>query len=272
VRYAAASQLAAAPLVAGFSAVAGKGAAATVAGQPVLIGNRRLLADENIVLPAGLAEQADVLLAEAKTVLYVAVAGQAAGLLGVADTVRATSAAAIEQLQRLGLEVVMMTGDNAQTAARVASQVGITRYFAEVLPQDKAQQVKQLQAEGRTVAMVGDGINDAPALALADIGLAMGSGTDVALEAASISLMRADLDSVVTAIDLSRQTMRTIRQNLFFAFIYNLLGIPIAAGALYPIWGLRLSPMLAAGAMALSSVSVLTNSLRLRSFKAQRGA
>jgi Cu+-exporting ATPase len=272
VRYAAASQLAAAPLVANFSAAAGKGAAATVAGQPVLIGNRRLLADENIVLPAGLAKQADVLLAEAKTVLYVAVAGQATGLLGVADTVRATSAAAIEQLQRLGLEVVMMTGDNAQTAASVANQVGITRYFAEVLPQDKAQQVKQLQAEGRTVAMVGDGINDAPALALADIGLAMGSGTDVALEAASISLMRADLGSVVTAIDLSRQTMRTIRQNLFFAFIYNLLGIPIAAGALYPIWGLRLSPMLAAGAMALSSVSVLTNSLRLRSFKAQRGA
>jgi Cu+-exporting ATPase len=265
VRYAEASQPAQPPTQAvGFRAVEGKGAVATVAGQTVLIGNRRLLADENITLSPGLASQAEQLLAEAKTVLYVAIAGQPAGLLGLADTVRDTSAAAIRQLQQLGLEVVMMTGDNAQTAAKVAAQVGITRYFAEVLPQDKAQQVKLLQAEGRSVAMVGDGINDAPALAQADIGLAMGSGTDVAMEAAGITLMRSDLRSVVTAIDLSRQTIRTIRQNLFFAFIYNLLGIPIAAGLLYPIWGIRLSPMLAAGAMALSSVSVLTNSLRLR--------
>ena len=265
VRYAEASQPAHTPAQAvGFRAIEGKGAVATVSGQAVHIGNRRLLADDNITLSPELASQAEQLLTEAKTVLYVAVAGQAAGLLGVADTVRDTSAAAIRQLQQLGLEVVMMTGDNAQTAAKVAAQVGITRYFAEVLPQDKAQQVKLLQAEGRTVAMVGDGINDAPALAQADIGLAMGSGTDVAMEAAGITLMRSDLRSVVTAIDLSRQTIRTIKQNLFFAFVYNLLGIPIAAGLLYPIWGIRLSPMLAAGAMALSSVSVLTNSLRLR--------
>jgi Cu+-exporting ATPase len=265
VRYAEASRPAEIPaLAADFQAIEGKGAAATVAGQAVLIGNRGLLTDANISLPPRLASQAGELLFEAKTVLYVAVAGQAAGLLGVADTVRETSAAAIRQLQQLGLQVVMMTGDNAQTAAKVAEQVGITRYFSEVLPQDKAQHVKLLQAEGRTVAMVGDGINDAPALAQADIGLAMASGTDVAMEAASITLMRSDLHSVVTAIELSRQTIRTIRQNLFFAFIYNLLGIPIAAGLLYPIWGLRLSPMLAAGAMALSSVSVLTNSLRLR--------
>jgi Cu+-exporting ATPase len=265
VRYAEASQPGKIPaLAAAFRAVAGKGAVAIVAGQTVHIGNLRLLADENIILAPELASQANALLAQAKTVLYVAINGQPAGLLGVADTVRDTSLAAIQQLQQLGLQVVMMTGDNAQTAAKVAAQVGITRYFAEVLPQDKAQQVKLLQAEGRTVAMVGDGINDAPALAQADIGLAMGSGTDVAMEAASITLMRSDLRSVVMAIDLSRQTIRTIKQNLFFAFIYNLLGIPIAAGLLYPIWGIRLSPMLAAGAMALSSVSVLTNSLRLR--------
>jgi Cu+-exporting ATPase len=257
------------PLTTNFQALAGQGATATVDGQEVIVGNRGLLAAQHISLPPALATQADALLAQAKTVLYVAVAGQAAGLLGVADTVRATSAEAIQQLQQRGLEVVMMTGDNAQTAAKVAEQVGIKRYFSEVLPQDKAQQVKQLQAEGRTVAMVGDGINDAPALAQANIGLAMGSGTDVAMEAAGITLMRADLRSVVTALDLSRQTMRTIRQNLFFAFIYNLLGIPIAAGLLYPIWGIRLSPMLAAGAMALSSVSVLTNSLRLRRFTAR---
>jgi len=265
VRHAEAQNLASVAAT-GFRAVEGKGAAATVLGQAVLIGNARLLADESISVSAELTAQAEQLLAQAKTVLYVVVAGQAVGLLGVADTVRDTSAAAIKRLQNLGLEVVMMTGDNPQTAAQVAQQVGITRYFAEVLPQDKASKVKELQAEGRTVAMVGDGINDAPALAQADVGLAIGSGTDVAMEAAGITLMRSDLGGVVTAIELSRQTIRTIKQNLFFAFIYNTLGIPIAAGLLYPLFGVLLSPMLAAGAMALSSVSVLTNSLRLRAF------
>ena len=266
VRYATAQEVATKLVATEFRAVAGKGAAATVDGQAVLIGNRRLLSDEGATLSPALAAQAEQLLSHAKTVLYVAIAGQTVGLIGVADTVRDTSAAAIQRLQALGIEVVMMTGDNPQTAAQVAGQVGIIRFFSEVMPHDKASKVKELQAEGRVVAMVGDGINDAPALAQADIGLAIGSGTDVAMEAAGITLMRSDLNGVVTAIELSRQTMRTIKQNLFFAFIYNTLGIPIAAGVLYPFFGVLLSPMLAAGAMALSSVSVLTNSLRLRSF------
>jgi Cu+-exporting ATPase len=265
VRYAA-TQGAAAVSATGFRAVEGQGAGADVNGLVVLIGNRSLLADAHVSLPPALMAQAEQLLDQAKTVLYVAVSGQAAGLIGVADTVRDTSQAAIQRLQALGLEVMMMTGDNSQTAAKVARQVGITRYFAEVRPGDKAAKVKEIQAGGRTVAMVGDGINDAPALAQADIGLAMGGGTDVAMEAAGITLMRSDLNGVVTAIELSRQTMRVIQQNLFFAFVYNTLGIPIAAGLLYPVFGWLLSPMLAAGAMALSSVSVLTNSLRLRAF------
>ncbi|SET36127.1 heavy metal translocating P-type ATPase [Hymenobacter actinosclerus] len=252
-----------------FVAHQGRGAGATVAGQTVLIGNRRLLEENGITLSSELEQAATGLLAQARTVLYAATNGRAVALVGVADTVRDTSAAAIHQLQSQGLEVVMMTGDNYQTAEKVARQVGITRFFAEVLPADKASKVQELQAEGRTVAMVGDGINDAPALARADLGLAMGGGTDVAMEAAGITLMRSDLQGVVTAIALSRQTVRTIRQNLFFAFVYNTLGIPIAAGLLYPFTGWLLSPMLAAAAMALSSVSVLTNSLRLRGFKVQ---
>ncbi|QJX48513.1 heavy metal translocating P-type ATPase [Hymenobacter taeanensis] len=266
VRYAEAEQVPRAA-VEGFRAVEGRGATATANGEQVLIGNQRLLTEAGVELSAELAAQANELLGQAKTVLYVAIGGQAAALIGVADTVRETSAAAIHRLQTMGLEVVMMTGDNPQTAEKIAHQVGIKRFFAEVLPQDKAGKVQELQAEGRVVAMVGDGINDAPALAQADIGLAMGAGTDVAMEAAGITLMRSDLQGVVTAIQLSKQTIRTIRQNLFFAFIYNVLGIPIAAGVLYPLFGIALSPMLAAGAMALSSVSVLTNSLRLRSFE-----
>jgi Cu+-exporting ATPase len=250
-----------------FQAYEGRGAGATVDGQVILLGNRRLLTEHNVVLSSDTEQTATQLLSQAKTVLYAAIDGHVAALIGVADTVRESSLAAIKALQTEGIEVVMMTGDNQQTAAKVAEQVGITRFFAEVLPADKAGKVKELQGEGRVVAMVGDGINDAPALAQADIGLAMGGGTDVAMEAAGITLMHSDLQGVVTAIDLSRQTMRTIKQNLFFAFVYNTLGIPIAAGLLYPFTGWLLSPMLAAGAMALSSVSVLTNSLRLRGYK-----
>jgi P-type Cu+ transporter len=266
VRYADA-QGAAALTATAFQAVEGRGASATVDGQAILLGNRRLLIEHQVPMTAAAEQAAAQLLDQAKTVLYAAMGGQVVALIGVADTVRDTSVAAIRHLQQQGIEVVMMTGDNPQTAAKVAEQVGIKRYFAEVLPADKAGKVKELQAEGRVVAMVGDGINDAPALAQADIGLAMGGGTDVAMEAAGITLMRSDLQGVVTAIDLSRQTMRTIKQNLFFAFIYNTLGIPIAAGLLFPLTGWLLSPMLAAGAMALSSVSVLTNSLRLRAYK-----
>ncbi|MGI4835023.1 MAG: heavy metal translocating P-type ATPase [Janthinobacterium lividum] len=249
-----------------FAAVEGLGARATVQGQAVLLGNERLLREAGIELTPAARQAAADLLTQAKTVLYAAVAGQPAAVLGLADELRPTSAQAVRELQALGLEVVMLTGDNPQTAAAVAQALGIKRFVAEVLPADKAAQVQQLQAQGRVVAMVGDGINDAPALARADVGLAMGSGTDVAVAAAPITLLRADVRGVAGAIALSRRTVRTIRQNLFFAFVYNVVGIPVAAGLLYPFTGWQLSPMLAAGAMALSSVSVLTNSLRLRGF------
>ncbi|RZK61537.1 MAG: copper-translocating P-type ATPase, partial [Hymenobacter sp.] len=266
VRYAEGRQ---APVLAatGFAAVPSQGAGATVQGRTVLVGNERLLREAGIGLPEAARLLAAPLLAQAKTTLYAALDGQVAAVLGLADEVRPTSASAIKDLQAQGITVIMLTGDNERTAAAVAQQVGITQYVAELLPQHKARKVQELRRQGRTVAVVGDGINDAPALALADVGLAMGTGTDVALAAASITLMRADLRGVVTALSLSRQTMRTIRQNLFFAFIYNIVGLPIAAGLLYPVTGWLLSPMLAAGAMALSSVSVLTNSLRLRRFK-----
>jgi Cu+-exporting ATPase len=266
VRYA---ESQAAPLLAatGFWAVPGQGAAATVQGHAVLIGNERLLREAGLALPEAAQQAAAGLLALAKTVLYAALDGQVAAVLGLADEMRPTSAAAVRDLKAQGIAVIMLTGDNAQTAAAVAQQACIEQYFAGVSPQEKAAKVQELRAKGHTVAVVGDGVNDAPALALADVGLAMGTGTDVALAAAPITLMRADLRGVATALTLSRQTMRTIRQNLFFAFVYNTIGIPVAAGLLYPATGWLLSPMLAAGAMALSSVSVLANSLRLRGFR-----
>ena len=249
-----------------FNAIAGRGIEATVEGRVLLLGNERLMNERNIVL--GSATQKAGQLAEAgKTPMYVAIDGQFAGIVAVADPVRPESREAVASLKRLGLEVVMMTGDNGRTANAVAREVGIERVLAEVLPEDKAREVKRLQGEKKLVGMVGDGINDAPALAQSDIGIAIGTGTDVAIEASDITLLRGDLRGVVTALALSKATIRTVKQNLFWAFIYNIVGIPIAAGLLYPITGWLLSPIIASAAMSFSSVSVVTNSLRLRRFR-----
>ena len=253
------------PPVTGFDSITGKGVQATVAGHAVLVGTTRLLTDAGIDT-AGLEPIAAELAADGKTPILAAIDGQPAGVVAVADTVKDDSAVAIAALHRLGVDVIMLTGDNARTAAAIAAQVGIRRVLAEVLPDHKADEIRRLQREGARVGMVGDGINDAPALAAADVGLAIGTGTDVAIEAADITLISGSLAGVVTAIELSRATMRNIRQNLFFALAYNGIGIPIAAGVLYPWLGLRLSPMIAAAAMALSSLSVVGNANRLRRY------
>jgi Cu+-exporting ATPase len=266
VRYASQGNVQMLP-VQNFLSVQGKGAKGMVDGKAIVIGNATLMIDEQIPLTELAAQTSERLVAKARTAMFVAIDRQIAAVIAVADVVRASSRKAIQALQARGIEVVMLTGDNKQTAEAIANEVGIKRVFAEVLPQDKANAVKQLQAEGNIVAMVGDGINDAPALAQADVGIAIGAGTDIAMEAASITLMRSDLRDVVKAIDLSRRTMANIKQNLFFAFVYNVLGIPLAAGLLYPFTGSLLSPMIAAAAMAMSSVSVLTNALRLKAVK-----
>jgi Cu+-exporting ATPase len=246
-----------------FSSITGKGVSGTINGHSVAIGNRQLLTDLHINTDA-LLLQAETGRAAGQTVMFIAVDSMAAGLIGVADPIKPTTATAIRDLHNEGLTVVMLTGDNHTTAMAVASELGIDRVEAEILPQRKAEIVKQLQAEGHIVAMAGDGINDAPALAQAHVGIAMGSGTDIAMESAGITLIKGDLRGIVRARRLSRAVMRNIRQNLFFAFVYNALGVPVAAGVLYPLFGILLSPMLAAVAMSFSSVSVISNSLRLR--------
>jgi Cu+-exporting ATPase len=250
-----------------FESLTGKGVLGIIHGRRVAVGNAALMRELGIETTL-LRSHADQLAAEGQTTVYLAVDGQVAALIAVADPIRPTSRAAVTQLQRLGLEIVLLTGDDHRTAEAVARAIGVDRVIAELLPGQKVEEVRRIQNQGKAVAAVGDGLNDAPALAQADIGIAMGTGVDVAVEAADIVLMRSDLLGVVDAIGLSRRTMRVIRQNLFWAFVYNVIGIPVAAGALYPGFGLLLTPAMAAAAMAASSVSVVTNSLRLRNAKA----
>jgi Cu+-exporting ATPase len=252
-----------------FASVPGRGIDVRMGGADVVLGNAAFMAERGIVTSSVDAD-VDRLATEGKTPMFVARGGQVVGIVAVADVVKESSARAIKALHDMGLEVAMITGDNRRTADAIARQVGIDRVLAEVLPQDKAAEVKKLQEGGRKVAMVGDGINDAPALAQADVGIAIGNGTDVAIESADIVLMKSDLMDVATAIQLSHATIRNIKQNLFWAFGYNTLGIPVAAGLLYAFGGPRLNPMIGAAAMSLSSVSVLTNALRLRGFKPRR--
>jgi Cu+-exporting ATPase len=262
-----------------FQAIPGQGVVARVNGRRVQVGNRSLL-ETSGYSPDGLTETAARLSGQGKTPMFLTVDGSLVSVFAVADTLRPDARESVSQLRRMGMEVVMVTGDNARTAAAIAGQLGVDRVEAEALPQDKAAVVRRLQSEGKVVAMVGDGINDAPALAQADVGMAIGTGADVAMEAADITLMRGDVSKVITAISLSRQTMRTVRQNLFWAFFYNILLIPVAAGVLFPVFqalggvpaGLGfffgeqgfLNPVLAALAMAFSSITVVSNSLRLK--------
>lgn len=249
--------------VSGFESITGKGVTGTVGDKRVAVGSESLLPTDSPAT-SRLFDAAETLRGRGQTVLFVTVDGKPAGLIGVSDLVKPTAQSAVKQLRSQGIEIVMMTGDNRTTAEGVARQLGIDQLFAEVMPEDKATKVKELQSQGKIVAMAGDGVNDAPALAQADVGIAFASGTDVAIESADITLLKPDLNGILKARNLSRSTMKNIRQNLFFAFVYNIVGVPIAAGVLFPIFGLLLSPMIASAAMTFSSVSVITNALRLR--------
>jgi Cu+-exporting ATPase len=250
----------------GFASITGKGVTGRIDGKDVVLGNRALMEVSGVDV-AGLAARAEELRGDGQTVMFVAVDGKLAGLVGVADPIKPSTPEAIAALHAAGVRIVMLTGDSETTARAVANKLAIDELRAEVLPDQKADEVKRLQAQGRFVAMAGDGINDAPALAQAQVGIAMGTGTDVAMESAAVTLVKGDLRGISRAMALSRRTMRNIRQNLFFAFIYNTAGVPIAAGVLYPAFGVLLSPIIAAAAMSASSVSVITNALRLRRAK-----
>ena len=250
-----------------FQSITGGGVSGKVEGKAVLAGKEKFLADSNVRFPEELMKEARRLQEKAETTVWLAVNGNAAGVLGIADPIKPTTKGAVRQLHAMDLKIIMCTGDNLRTAESVARELGIDEFRAEVMPDEKIEIVKDLKSKGAIVAMAGDGINDAPALAAADVGIAMGTGTDVAIESAGITLVKGDLMGIVKAINVSRAVMRNIRQNLFFAFIYNALGVPIAAGVLYPFFGLLLSPMIAGAAMSFSSVSVIVNALHLRSIK-----
>jgi Cu+-exporting ATPase len=249
-----------------FQSVTGQGVTGTIAGHGVVVGNPALLSDWGVDA-APLGSKSEALADQGKTPLFIAVDGRLEGVIAVADVERASAAEAVARLERLGVEVILLTGDNSRTAEAVARRVGIHRVLAGVLPDGKEAEIRRLQEAGKVVAMVGDGINDGPALARADVGIAMGTGTDVAIEAGDITLLRPDLVTIPEALVLARRSMAIMKQNLFWAFVYNTLGIPVAAGVLYPLAGILLSPILASAAMAFSSVSVVTNSLRLRRTK-----
>jgi Cu+-exporting ATPase len=250
--------------VADFQSTTGGGVSAKLDVKVILVGKEKFLADSNVRFPEQLVQEARRLQERAQTTVWIAINGDAAGVLGIADPIKPTSKEAVRELHKMGLKIIMCTGDNLRTAESVARELGIDEFKAEVMPDEKIDMVKRLKSQGAIVAMAGDGINDAPALAAADVGIAMGTGTDVAIESAGITLVKGDLMGIVKAIHVSRAVMRNIRQNLFFAFIYNALGVPIAAGVLYPFFGLLLSPMIAGAAMSFSSVSVIANALRLR--------
>jgi len=247
-----------------FESVTGKGVAGRIDGHEVIVGNAGLLEERSVYVSPSLLERAEKLREQGQTVMLIAVDGDAAGLVGVADPIKPSTPEALRLLHEEGLRVVMLTGDNRVTAHAVADKLGIDDTYSEALPEQKVELIRRLQAEGRVVAMAGDGVNDAPALALAQVGIAMGTGTDVAMESSGVTLVQGDLRGIVRARRLSRGAMRNIRQNLFFAFVYNGIGVPIAAGLLYPFFGLLLSPMIASAAMTFSSVSVIANALRLR--------